>query len=598
KREASTAARLTEPHIIPIHEAGEIDGRLYLVMPIIDGIDVHTLLQRDGPMSPQTAVQMIEQLAAALDAAHEAGLVHRDIKPSNALMTRHDFVYLIDFGIAHDAAATRLTSTGMMVGTLAYMAPERFTAGTADARSDVYSLACVLYECLTGATPYAGDSMEQQIAGHLTLDPPKPSSVSPAIAGGFDAVIAAGMAKKPDERYQSARELATAARHALTEMPTPARDPQPAPTLFAEPTLPAPAPAARQQPTEPTQPHPPPPETPTPPPLPGPPTGDQTSRRRRRIALAGGAAAIATLIVVLAMVFTNGSERANRPPARPANTGPFTGVYRADFGPSATNEKPDQGGTPSTGQWAVRSACRSTGCLATATAAGGPTLQSAFVFDDIGGQWHAVGTASVTSPPLGVSGFDGCQFPAEYWTVITLQPRPDGTLAGQYRATGPPNCETERTVTFTRIGDVDLNSLPDPAGQPVPVASPAAWWHGRYHGTQTPDAKFNPTSWDAIVQTDCLRAGERCVSYSHGDNGLNFYIFSDGKWVRDFDGTGTCSGDASVVDATKYHWEFPLPEPPQDPITLLTGHGHKQITGSSTCVGSYDEELKFERTGD
>ncbi len=245
RREAYTAARLTEPHIIPIHEAGEIDGRLYLVMPVIDGIDVHSLLRRDGPMSPQRAVQVIEQLAAALNAAHAAGLVHRDIKPSNALLTGDDFVYLIDFGIAHDAAATRLTSTGMMVGTLAYMAPERFTAGIADARSDVYALTCVLYECLTGDHPYPGDSMEQQIAGHLTLDPPKPSSVSPAIAAGFDEVIATGMAKKPDGRYQSARELATAARRALTEVPTPAHDPNTAATLLADPTQPAPAPARR-----------------------------------------------------------------------------------------------------------------------------------------------------------------------------------------------------------------------------------------------------------------------------------------------------------------------------------------------------------------
>jgi len=231
RREASTAARLTEPHIIPIYEAGEIDGRLYLVMPIIDGIDVHTLLERDGPMSPLKAVQVIEQLASALNAAHKHGLVHRDIKPSNALVTGDDFVYLIDFGIAHDATATRLTSTGMMVGTLAYMAPERFANGITDARSDVYSLACVLYECLTGATPFPGESMEQQIAGHLTLAPPKPSVRNPAVPAGFDEVIATGMAKKPDERYQSARELAIAARQALTAVPAPVAGPtQAAPT--------------------------------------------------------------------------------------------------------------------------------------------------------------------------------------------------------------------------------------------------------------------------------------------------------------------------------------------------------------------------------
>jgi serine/threonine-protein kinase len=227
RREAHTAARLTEPHIIPIYDTGEVDGQLYLVMPVVDGIDVNGLLARDGAMSPQRAVLVIAQLASALHAAHAVGLVHRDIKPSNALVTGDDFVYLIDFGIAHDAAATKLTSTGMMVGTWAYMAPERFTTGTADARADVYALACVLYECLTGVRPFPGDSMEQQIAGHLTVEPPKPSVVNPAVPVGFDEVIARGMAKNPEERYQSARELATAAQQALSAS-------QSAPTLVED----------------------------------------------------------------------------------------------------------------------------------------------------------------------------------------------------------------------------------------------------------------------------------------------------------------------------------------------------------------------------
>ena len=216
RREAHTAARLTEPHIIPIYDFGEIDGRLYLVMPIIDGIDVGTLLKRDGAMSPSRAVRLIEQLAAALDTAHAHGLVHRDVKPSNALMTTRGFVYLIDFGIAHHTAATTLTRTGIVVGTPAYMAPERFTSGDVDARADVYALTCVLYECLTGEKPYPGDSMEQQIAGHLSLDPPRPSEHRSAVPHGFDEVIARGMAKKPDMRYHSAGDLAGAAHAALT----------------------------------------------------------------------------------------------------------------------------------------------------------------------------------------------------------------------------------------------------------------------------------------------------------------------------------------------------------------------------------------------
>ncbi|OBJ10885.1 serine/threonine-protein kinase [Mycobacterium sp. 1465703.0] len=222
RREAHTAARLTEPHIIPIHDTGEVDGRLYLVMPIINGIDVATLLKRETLMTPQRTVVVIEQLAAALDAAHDAGLVHRDIKPSNALITNRDFTYLIDFGIAHDVAASRVTKTGAIIGTLAYMAPERFTDGVADARADVYSLTCMLHECLTGAQPYPGDSAEQQITAHLTLSPPKPAALNPAIPAAFDEVIARGMAKRPTDRFASAGELASAARAAaeFSQAPT------------------------------------------------------------------------------------------------------------------------------------------------------------------------------------------------------------------------------------------------------------------------------------------------------------------------------------------------------------------------------------------
>src|SRR6185437_11988467 len=166
----------------------------------------------------------------------------RDIKPSNALVTARDFVYLIDFGIAHDGAATRLTSTGMMVGTLAYMAPERFTAGMADARSDIYALACVLHECLTARQPFPGDSLEQQIAGHLTMDPPRPSEQRSEVPAGLDGVIAAGMAKDPEQRFQTGQELAIAARDALTAAPSRvSRTPAPRPA----PTRPVPPPSSR-----------------------------------------------------------------------------------------------------------------------------------------------------------------------------------------------------------------------------------------------------------------------------------------------------------------------------------------------------------------
>jgi len=239
RREADAAARLNNPHIIPIHNYGEINGRLYVDMRLVEGRDLQELLA-DGPLPPARSVEIVGQIAKALQAAHRVGLVHRDVKPSNILVDRDDFAYLIDFGIASGDTATKLTKTGVLVGTLAYMAPERFTTGVIDAGADVYSLACVLHECLTGAQPYPGDSAEQQIAGHLTLDPPKPSRLNPSIPAAFDEVIARGMAKQPTARFSSASELARAAT-AVAAMPQ-------SPTRFA--SAPSQPPGTRQFPPQ------------------------------------------------------------------------------------------------------------------------------------------------------------------------------------------------------------------------------------------------------------------------------------------------------------------------------------------------------------
>jgi serine/threonine-protein kinase len=214
QRESRAAAILQEPHVIPIHDWGEIDGNLYIDMRLVQG---HTLLDliEKGPLEPLRAVNIISQVAAALDAAHAEGLIHRDIKPQNILLTPADFAYLVDFGIAETSEDTRLTTPGSQIGTLNYMAPERFRDPVSTPAVDVYSLACVLYESLTGEIPFTRDSLENLVAAHIASPPPRPSAINPRLPAAMDDVIARGMAKEPDDRYGTAGALGRAAHRAL-----------------------------------------------------------------------------------------------------------------------------------------------------------------------------------------------------------------------------------------------------------------------------------------------------------------------------------------------------------------------------------------------
>src|SRR6476646_5354696 len=252
QREAHSAGRLQEPHVVPIHDYGEIDGLLYVDMRMINGTDLRKMLKRFGPIAPARAVAIVRQVASALDAAHEAGVIHRDVKPENILITRDDFVYLVDFGIANAATDEKLTELGTAVGTYAYMAPERLTNDEVTYRADIYALACVLHECLVGSQPYPGDSVSVIITAHLMEPTPRPSEMRPGIPKAFDDVIARGMAKKPDDRYASAGDQAQAAtileRSAAATLPgqiatavSPSSGPAP-PTLPATPA-PTPRPA-------------------------------------------------------------------------------------------------------------------------------------------------------------------------------------------------------------------------------------------------------------------------------------------------------------------------------------------------------------------
>lgn len=215
QRESHAAARLREAHVVPIHDYGEIDGRLYIDMRLVDGENLRELLDRAGPRSPEATVELVRQMAAALDAAHGDGLLHRDVKPDNILITRDGFAYLVDFGIAQSATDESLTTDGTALGSFRYMAPERFSARDFTPAADVYALTCVMFECLTGARPFQGDTNVSLMRAHLFDQPPPPSALRPGVPRAFDAVVARGLAKNPNDRFRTAGELAAAAREAL-----------------------------------------------------------------------------------------------------------------------------------------------------------------------------------------------------------------------------------------------------------------------------------------------------------------------------------------------------------------------------------------------
>ena len=223
RREAELAARLTEPHIIPIHDYGEIDGQLFIDMRLISGTDLAKEIRQVGPLPPARAVSIIAQLASALAAAHAERLVHRDVKPSNVLISRtdrgEDFVHLADFGVARNEAATPLTATGSAIGTVDYMAPEQFGDGPIDHRVDVYALGCVLYEALTAGKPFRASGPLAKMNAHLNTPPPRPSQHRPDIPPGLDQVVAQAMAKHPDQRFSSTTELAIRAQQSLHGLP-------------------------------------------------------------------------------------------------------------------------------------------------------------------------------------------------------------------------------------------------------------------------------------------------------------------------------------------------------------------------------------------
>jgi predicted Ser/Thr protein kinase len=219
-RESQLAASLDHPNVVPVYEAGEAEGLLYIAMRYVLGSDLKALLRAEGALAPERALGLVGQVATALDAAHERGLVHRDVKPSNVLLTGSagkEHCYLADFGLSTSASDRSVADAGHIVGTIDYVAPEQIRGAEVDGRADVYSLACLLYECLVGEVPFRRASDVAVIYAHLEERPPKASARAPSLPAAVDLVLERGTAKRPDERWPTCAALVEAARSAVAD---------------------------------------------------------------------------------------------------------------------------------------------------------------------------------------------------------------------------------------------------------------------------------------------------------------------------------------------------------------------------------------------
>ena len=215
-RETELAMSLEHPNVVPVYDAGDVDGRFYLAMRLVEGADLGALLRTEGALDPARALVICSQVANALDAAHARGLVHRDVKPSNVLLDASEHVYLADFGLTrrlHEQGGS--ATEGRSVGTPAYLAPEQIEGGSVDGRADVYSLGCLLYECLTGEAPFARGSRLAVAWAHLEEEAPSARARRAELPEAIDAVIRKAMAKEPENRHNTCAALITAAEEAL-----------------------------------------------------------------------------------------------------------------------------------------------------------------------------------------------------------------------------------------------------------------------------------------------------------------------------------------------------------------------------------------------
>lgn len=254
ERESRLAASLDHLNIVPIFRAGEAEGVLYIAMRYVEGTDLRSLIHAEGRLEADRALAILGQVGSALDAAHARGLCHRDVKPANILVAPGrdggaDQAYLVDFGITKRTATAGLTRAGLFVGTIDYAAPEQIRGAAIDARTDVYSLGCVLFECLGGEVPFRRESDIETLQAHLSAPRPRVSALRPELGEAMDDVLRTALALRPDDRYGSATALVTAARAARpwrgVERRAPTLEPAVAPVPAPAPPPAPPRPATR-----------------------------------------------------------------------------------------------------------------------------------------------------------------------------------------------------------------------------------------------------------------------------------------------------------------------------------------------------------------
>jgi hypothetical protein len=289
KRESRLAASIRHPNVITVFQAGEDDGNLFIAMDYIQGTDLKALIASRGVLEPHAAARVVWQVGQALDAAHAKALVHRDVKPANVLIADQggeQHAYLTDFGLTKNVGSeTGMTKTGVVVGTIDYMAPEQVAGGPVDARVDIYSLGCVLWEALTGGVPFERDSAVAKMYAHAHEPPPSLSDARPGLPPALDGVVARAMAKRPEDRYLSAGDLGDAALAAVEGRPIELSERSVAVGAAApgHPTVAAPpAPTGVSEP--------------------------DGSRRRSRRLLGAGAAAVAAVAVALVLLLSGGGD--------------------------------------------------------------------------------------------------------------------------------------------------------------------------------------------------------------------------------------------------------------------------------------------------